>query len=185
MSSVHKVNRGAEISGQELFTLACWRPLICWIWQLAEGRSSWWSSLVSTDDIKWVFQTRPVLSAEVCSYKCLVAGGQTKVTHRIHKQTQEHNNKETYRLTTNHIAIGSIWKTSHHSYLCCSQDTVAPGLSALYIVWIQSDLRPLEPRVWTLIQTGALRSRSSRTHCRNKCSIFIGEVTLAAVMGSW
>lgn len=52
-------------------------------------------------------------------------------------------------------------------YRYCSQDMGNPVLSALYTVWTPSELRPLEPRVWTAMQTGTVRARSSRTHCRN------------------
>lgn len=35
----------------------------------------------------------------------------------------------------------------------------------LYVVWTPSEQRPLDPSVWTLMRTGTLRARFSKTHC--------------------
>lgn len=42
------------------------------------------------------------------------------------------------------------------------------GSDILYVVWTQSERRPLEPRVWTLMRTGADRSMFSRMHWKQK-----------------
>lgn len=67
--------------------------------------------------------------------------------------------------------------------------TQSQRLSVLYMVWTPSEPRPLEPSVWTLMQTGTLKSRFSRIHCRKSAGIIALKLTrthaqLSSIMGT-